>query len=406
MADETVSQPSLTMTQQYQFHEAANIFPMLKESDLELLAADIKKRGLLTPILLTEGKILDGRNRYLACLRVGVEPRFEQWNGDDPYMTGWSLNVERRHLEQGSRAVLYLLMNQHREEWLQKRQALADAANRARSEAAKEQPRAIKPDGSVGFSGGISADISPEKERLPGIGGIGKGAQATAAAAHVSPAVAARAEALVNARPDLAKRVGEGEITLLEGLRLKKKDEVINNHRPLEGKYRVIYADPPWKYGDSRIELEGTTGAERHYPTMSIPDLCALPVKNIAEDNAVLFLWVTSPLLEECFAVIKAWGFEYKTSFIWDKVKHNMGHYNSVRHELLLVCTRGSCLPDTKELHDSVIEIERSDKHSEKPAYFRQLIDNLYTVGNRIELFSRSPAVGWYSWGNEAEILS
>ena len=136
---------------------------------------------------------------------------------------------------------------------------------------------------------------------------------------------------------------------------------------------------------------------------MSIAELCDLPVADIAEDNAVLFLWTTSPILEECFQVIKAWGFKYKASFVWDKIKHNMGHYNSVRHEFLLICTRGSCTPDVVKLFDSVQSIERTE-HSKKPEKFREIIDTLYTHGNRVELFARQPADGWEVWGNAPTI--
>lgn len=163
--------------------------------------------------------------------------------------------------------------------------------------------------------------------------------------------------------------------------------------------YRVIYADPPWKYNDKLVEGYGP--AEHHYTTMSIDELVALKVAPLAAPDAVLFLWVTSPLLKDCFQIIEAWGFEYKTSFVWDKVKHNMGHYNSVRHEFLLVCTRGRCVPDVPTLIDSVQTIERSDKHSEKPEEFRSMIDLLYPSGKRIELFSRTSAKGWDAWGNE-----
>ena len=164
-------------------------------------------------------------------------------------------------------------------------------------------------------------------------------------------------------------------------------------------KYRVIYADPPWKYGNEGHEQYGP--AERHYPTMTIPDLCALDVQSIAADNAVLFMWVTSPLLSECWPIIKAWGFQYKASFVWDKIKHNYGHYNSVRHEFLLVCTRGSCTPDNDKLFDSVVSIERSGKHSEKPEQFREIIQALYPHGKRIELFARAKTDGWSIYGNE-----
>ena len=196
------------------------------------------------------------------------------------------------------------------------------------------------------------------------------------------------------------------ELTSAELVRLAKTESAKQDKTsplPMTGKYRIFYADPPWKYGDPFL-IEGyKISAEQHYPVMGIEELCALPVKELAEDSAVLFLWVTSPLLQECFAVIAAWGFEYKTSFVWDKVKHNMGHYNSVRHEFLLVCTRGSCLPDHPKLYDSVQTIERTD-HSVKPDEFRAIIDDLYPEGKRIELFARKPSEGWEAWGNEPNI--
>jgi N6-adenosine-specific RNA methylase IME4 len=170
-------------------------------------------------------------------------------------------------------------------------------------------------------------------------------------------------------------------------------------------KYRVIYADPPWQYSDRLIE--GYGAAEHHYRTMSLEELCDQKFAELSRENAVLFLWATSPFLEDCFPVVRAWGFEYKSSFIWDKVKHNYGHYNSVRHEVLLVCTKGSCTPDVPTLIDSVVQVARNDEHSEKPEKFREIIDTLYTPPSgrtdRIELFRRGAApVNWHIWGDEA----
>lgn len=173
----------------------------------------------------------------------------------------------------------------------------------------------------------------------------------------------------------------------------------------MTGTYRVIYADPPWSYGDKRHDFEGKyTGAEHHYPSMSIAEMCALPVRDIVQDDAVLFMWVTSPLLYEAAPIIDAWGFQYKACFVWDKVAHNVGYYNSVRHEFLLICTRGRCTPDVPKLHDSVIDIKRPEKHSEKPEFFRDLIDAMYPHGERIELFRRGEAPnGWNVWGNQSD---
>lgn len=171
--------------------------------------------------------------------------------------------------------------------------------------------------------------------------------------------------------------------------------------------YRIIYADPPWKYTE-----QGLTGVSdsyhrgdeygnipKHYPPMSIDELCSMEMPK-TEENAVLFLWVTWPFLEKCFKVVKAWGFKYKTGICWDKVKHNFGYYVSVRSELLLICTKGSCTPDVKKLHDNVVSIERT-AHSEKPERFREIIDELYPRGNRIELFARKKTNNWDAMGDE-----
>lgn len=209
--------------------------------------------------------------------------------------------------------------------------------------------------------------------------------------------------------------VKNAEVELTSASILRKAQELQRQARAAEmkqapelptAKYRVWYADPPWQYGNAGVITDNDAygRAARHYPSMSIAELCAMgnAIKERCEPDAVLFMWVTSPLLEECFDVIRAWGFQYKTSFVWDKVGHNFGHYNSVRHELLLVCTRGSCTPDDKTLHDSVISIEKSRTHSEKPQEFRQMIDSLYTWGKRIELFARVQADGWDTWGNQS----
>jgi N6-adenosine-specific RNA methylase IME4 len=170
------------------------------------------------------------------------------------------------------------------------------------------------------------------------------------------------------------------------------------------GKYRVIYADPPWDYGSSPT-AKNTATPDLKYPVMSLEDICAIPVKDIADDNAVLFLWTTSYHIFQSQAVLDAWGFTYKSRFIWDKVKHNMGYYNSVRHEILLIATKGTCTPDNLELIDSVQSIERK-RHSEKPEEFRRIIETLYKYGNKVELFARKQTEGWSVYGNEVGLYA
>lgn len=170
------------------------------------------------------------------------------------------------------------------------------------------------------------------------------------------------------------------------------------------GKYRVIYADPPWQYGDKRTNTTQSGSAASQYPTMPIEDICNLPVKDLAAKDSVLFLWATAPLLVEAVDVIEAWGFTYKAQFIWDKVRGYNGHYNDVRHELLLIATRGSCVPRVDRLTASIIAEPRS-KHSKKPERFYELIEELYPVHGKshVELFARKAREKWTAWGNQVD---
>jgi len=271
------------------------------------------------------------------------------------------------------------------------------AANGARSEALCAKLRPRNNNGTLAQSSPVSPDTAPDN----------RARVQHAKAADTGEATLGRAFALHAARPDLHARVVAGDITLIAALRLKRRDDVRTKLAALPAKkFRVVYADPPWSYAGHHqgngANLGYNGAAVDHYPAMSLQSICAIDVGSICCDNAVLFLWVPSPHLPSGLEVMRAWGFEYKASFVWDKCLHNLGYYNSVRHEFLLIATRGSCLPETDELIDSVQSIPRSKRHSEKPAAFRQIIDRLYPSGARLEMFVRGPLpVGWVGWGAE-----
>ncbi len=170
-----------------------------------------------------------------------------------------------------------------------------------------------------------------------------------------------------------------------------------------DDKYQIIYADPPWKYGPAQHGKQSSQSSDltKHYRQMELDEICELPIgEQLTRDDCLLFMWSTSPMLRKAMLVIAAWEFDYKASMVWDKVSHNVGHYVSVRHELLLICAKGTA-PKVPRLVDSVYEEERTE-HSRKPAYFRDLIDELYPDGNRIELFPRGALPPhWDGWGDE-----
>jgi N6-adenosine-specific RNA methylase IME4 len=197
----------------------------------------------------------------------------------------------------------------------------------------------------------------------------------------------------------------EAEGATVKQLRERVREIKAADAPPLpEGVYRVIYADPPWEYGDKRTNDDQSGSAESQYQTMPIDEICAMPVRDMSAADSVLFLWATAPLLVEAVRVVEAWGFTYKAQFVWDKVKGFNGHYNDVRHELLLIATRGSCVPAVESLDPSIVQ-EKRTKHSRKPDCFYELIERLYPVGDEthVELFARRSRDGWTAWGNQVD---
>lgn len=168
-----------------------------------------------------------------------------------------------------------------------------------------------------------------------------------------------------------------------------------------EGKYQVLYADPPWRYEHSKTE---SRDIENQYPTMSLQEICDLPVSDVTDDDAALFLWTTSPKLQESMQVLDAWGFTYRTCAVWDKARMGMGYYYRQQHELLLVATKGSPgVPEPANRPPSVLREKRDQKHSVKPQTVADQIEAMYPQARRIELFARAARNGWDVWGNQAD---
>ena len=358
-----------------EFHD---LIPRLSPEERQGLEENIKANGCRVSLDVWGNIIVDGHNRYDICVENGIE--FQTTNiefSDRNEAKVWIIRnqFDRRNLNVYQRSKLALEL----------KPLIAAEAKAHQGTRMDILPKSAK-------SSAKSIDTREEIAKAAGVG-------------HNTIAKVELIEQ--KATPEQKEQLEKGVVSVNAVHKAIKKDQrrqavieqIVESELIADGKYRVIYADPPWRYDNKGMDDYGH--AERHFPTMSVDELCALPIKRLSTDDAVLFLWVTSPMLPIAFSVIDAWGFQYKASFVWDKVKHNYGHYNSVRHEFLLLATRGSCLPDVKHLVDSVQEIERSEIHSEKPAEFRLLIDDIYPHGKRIELFARQKAAGWAIWGNQ-----
>jgi N6-adenosine-specific RNA methylase IME4/DNA-directed RNA polymerase subunit K/omega len=158
--------------------------------------------------------------------------------------------------------------------------------------------------------------------------------------------------------------------------------------------FGTIYADPPWDYGN-----QSTRGANNdHYLGMTVDEICALPIGPLAAKDAHLHLWTTNGFLFDAQRVLQAWGFTYKSCYVWVKPQIGMGNYWRVSHEFLLLGVRGNLTFSDKTLR-SWGQFKRG-KHSAKPEQIRDLIQKA-SPGPRLELFARRPVEGWTCWGNE-----
>lgn len=181
-----------------------------------------------------------------------------------------------------------------------------------------------------------------------------------------------------------------------------------------EKKYSIIYCDPPWDYGGKmQFDKSGKkqfnnnwekdifiSAANFKYPTVKTKDLKKIPLLEIAEEDCLLFMWVTNPHLAQGVSLGESWGFEYKTvAFVWDKMVHNPGQYTMSYCELCLVFKKGR-IPKPRGARNikQLVRVPRG-KHSEKPSEVRKAIEKMFPSQTRIELFAREKPKGWDVWG-------
>ena len=165
----------------------------------------------------------------------------------------------------------------------------------------------------------------------------------------------------------------------------------------LSGKqFGTMYVDPPWLYNN-----QGTRAATgKHYGGMTVDEICELPVSALAAENSHLHLWTTNAFIFEAQRVVKAWGYDYKSCFVWVKPQMGIGNYWRVSHEFLLLGVKGST-PFFDHGQKSWREFNRAE-HSQKPERVRQIIEKV-SPAPRLELFGRRQAQGWTVWGNQIE---
>ena len=177
-----------------------------------------------------------------------------------------------------------------------------------------------------------------------------------------------------------------------------------------DAKFRTILADPPWQFENRTGKMAPEHKRLSRYPTMTLNDVCTLPVEQLAEDTAHLYLWVPNALLPDGLRVMASWGFKYKSNIVWYKIRKDggpdrrgVGFYFRNVTEVLLFGVRGknarTLAPGRSQ--ENIIST-RKREHSRKPDEQYDLIESC-SPGKRLELFARGPRKGWTVWGNQAE---
>lgn len=393
-----------------EFHPASEIFELIEGVEFDALVENVGKHGLINDIWLhSDGTILDGRNRYRACLEAGVEPRFQTWDGIGFAADFvWALNATRRHLEgnarkiaaakyaielereakerQGARTDLTSASNDANVEFGRSREIAAEKFN----ESAKTVERAVK----------VVKEGAPELVKA-----VERGEVSVAAAADVATLPKAQqAEIVARGEKEILEaakqiRAEKAEVRRAEIAKVKENAPALPSDA-----YDVIVIDPPWDMQKIERDVRPNQVAF-DYPTMTEEELMEFGVSSIAADDSHLFCWTTHKFLPSALRLIEAWGFRYVMTMVWHKPGGfqpiGLPQYNC---EFAVYARKGSPrFIDTKSFF-ACFEAPRRE-HSRKPDEFYDVVRRV-TDGRRIDVFSRETREGFDQFGNEATKFS
>lgn len=377
------------------WHPYANIFPLIEGPAFDVLVEDIKAHGLNYQIMMFQDKVLDGRNRYLACIKAGINPEdpdlidyFEGTENDAlDYVV--SANLNRRHLSESQRGMVHARVATFRP---------------GRQPKTNTAIAVFKSQANVAKSLSISVDTGQRARQVleSGVPELVKRVDA----GELSVNVASQIAQLPRERQEKVAKLPVAELRgVVKRERRKERMEELVEATEAASKeagdqlFNVVYADPPWKF-EVYSEITGMDrAADNHYPTMGTDEICELPVPAAAD--AVLFLWATVPMLPQALEVLRAWGFDYKSNYVWVKDRIGTGYWGRNQHELLLIGTKGRMpAPAPGEQPSSVIQAPVG-KHSAKPDEVASIIAGMFPDAAKVEMFARKKRDGWKSIGNE-----
>lgn len=370
---------------QYEIHDAAAIFPGMRSIEFEALKEDIKENGQQVPISVYHNKVVDGRHRLRACRELGIDPQFislEDIVGSiGAYVV--SMNLHRRHLTDSQRAMIAANLatlkvgdNQHTAQAVSQGEAAKtlsvsiDSLQRGKKVRESNHPRLIEAVecGVIDVSNAFVL-ATLDKAEL-----------------DVLTSISDPKDMLRKARAIKKQQKQDHARFLMEGRGSSTNHEFDDSIE----KYDVIYADPfvDARNGDPVVQRE-----------LRMKDICAIPVKTVADDNAALFLSVPTTFLEDALKVINAWGFTYRSHAVCVMQSNSGDAYFSETHKLLIIATNGDVGPNVRP--DSVIQCAVAEGSQTHDAVYR-LMETMFPGQSKLQVFRHcGKREGWRVWEND-----
>jgi len=413
-------------------HPFAGLFPLLSETELNELAADIAANGQRDPVIIHKDMILDGRNRYRACRKRNLAVLCEQFTGTNDEALDYviSKNIFRRHLEASQRAHAMASYEQYR--WGGPRQPQQQDANLHLDIPAETPTPSTRAD--LAERGHVSARLIASAAVVRDHGteqlneAVRDGQIVASAAEEIARRPAEEQEAILAALPrdETGKLTPEAKKALapvIKEIRAEKqaaKKERRNDREADLGRklqsmsektYGVAIEDFEWDHQPWSRESGMDRHPSNHYPTAADAHTPEEIVARTAErfkclaDDCVLYMWTTIPHEAIAHRVIELRGFKYVTQRVWAKLRNGAGrgpgYWVTGEHEILLICVRGNVVPPATAHFRSLFEAPVGE-HSEKPDQQYEHAEFHFPNLPKIELNARRARPGWDAWGNEA----
>lgn len=376
-------------------HKYAELFPLIQNADFEEFKIDIAENGLREPIWLYEGKILDGRNRYRACLETNTELKTREYEGHDPIGFVLSLNLKRRHLDTAQRAMVASRLSN-----------LGHGQKKADVEISTTQTEAANLL-NVSRESVVSARKVLDQGTHELIQKVDAGELAVSTAAKIAELpeeeqveIVARGEKEILR---IAKEIKTQKAVEKKQARIadiNNQIEVISksSHDAPIGLFHVISIDPPWPYEESDENSYDPYGrrAANPYPEMKLDQIAQLNIP--AADDCVLWLWTTHKFMKYSFSLIEKWGFEDKAILTWAKDRMGLGRWLRSKSEFCIMAVKGN--PVINLTNQTTVLTAPLREHSRKPDEFFSMVNDL-CVGRKLDFFSREKREGWDQFGND-----